>query len=145
MGGHPWMYFVRSQPSVDAALQSLKQREFAAGRYNPVTPFLPFPIDDTAPAPGAGHDSIEAARLDADADGTRSILDMESIGEEPALGVITRIPDEELVDIYGTARPSRQVVQDDPAFLDEIARGMGVYFFTGDEPACICFAGYSFD
>ena len=58
MGGEPYWYFVKYKPDLDAALQELREREFLAGRYNPVTPFLRFPIDPTVPGPGAGHDSI---------------------------------------------------------------------------------------
>jgi hypothetical protein len=73
MGGEPWFYFVPYQTDINNALQALRRREFQAGRYNPVTPFLEFPLDAAAPGPGAQHASIEEAIQDADADGTRSI------------------------------------------------------------------------
>jgi hypothetical protein len=45
MGGHPWFYFVDYEPDVNAALQKLREREFRAGRYNPVVWFPEFPVD----------------------------------------------------------------------------------------------------
>jgi len=39
MGGHPYFYSVPYDPDENAALQRLRQREFFAGRYNPVIPF----------------------------------------------------------------------------------------------------------
>ena len=40
MGGEPWFYFFPYQADINSALQALRRREFQAGRYNPVTPFL---------------------------------------------------------------------------------------------------------
>jgi len=36
MGAHPYWYFVKHEPDIDHALQQLREREFRAGRYNPV-------------------------------------------------------------------------------------------------------------
>ena len=52
MGAEPYWYFVKYQPDVAAALEQLRQREFKAGRYNPATPFLDFPIRSDSPSPG---------------------------------------------------------------------------------------------
>jgi hypothetical protein len=60
MGGEPWFYFVPYQADINNALQELRRSEFKAGRYNPVPPFLDFPINAGAPEPGAQHASIEA-------------------------------------------------------------------------------------
>ena len=77
MGGHCYSYFVPYQTDIGSALQTLRQREFQAGRYNPV---IHFPFDGavslTTQSPGAKHRSIEDALEASDADGTRSILDM---------------------------------------------------------------------
>ena len=83
MGGQPWMYFVPYEGDLQAALERLREREFRAGRYNPAMPMIPFPVDPDGPAPGAKHASVEAARAAADADGTRSILDMDRVATEP--------------------------------------------------------------
>ena len=75
MGASPYFYFVDYEPNIQSALDNLRDREFRAGRYNPVMPFPPFPIDASSPAPGAQHATIDQALTDSDADGTRSILD----------------------------------------------------------------------
>jgi hypothetical protein len=148
MGAHPWMYMVPYQPDVQQAMLELREREFQAGRYNPAVPFP----DMSRAAPGAQHDSIEEAREDADADGTRSILDMNGVTDEPpdpdipAFGMCCKLPDEMLVDFFNTTHPTRQMVSD-LTFMEDIERGTGVYIivYEGKVPTEICFAGYSFD
>lgn len=147
MGGHPWFYFARYQPDINAALVTLRKKEFEAGRYNPVIPFPDFPVAADSATPGAQHSSIEAARNAADADGTRSILDMERVGLSPDYGVVVRFPNEQLIELYGTDKPTREMVEQNLDFLDDIERGQGIYFVTyqGEEPSEIVFAGYSYD
>lgn len=148
MGAHPWMYMVPYQADVRRAMLELREREFQAGRYNPAVPFP----DMSSEAPGAQHDSIDAAREDADADGTRSILDMDDVSDaapdpgEPAFGVVCKLSDASLEEFFGTTQPSRQMVSD-LTFMEEIERGTGVYVivYQQGKPTEICFAGYSFD
>lgn len=147
MGAHPYFYFVAHQDDVDAALQELRQREFEAGRYNPVLPFLDFPIGPATPAPGPKHDSIEEAREAADADGTRSILDIETIGEDPNFGTAVPLPNEELEQYFGTTEPTHDMVLDNMDFLEFIERGHCIYItvYKNGKPSELFFAGYSFD
>jgi hypothetical protein len=147
MGAHPWFYFVDHQPNVGDALQSLRQREFKAGRYNPVIDFPEFPVDAGSPSPGAQHASIEEAMEDADADGTRSILDMEGISDTPDYGAVTPLPKETLFDLFGTDKPTREMVESNYDLLEEIERGQGVYIivYEDEKPSEIFFAGYSYD
>lgn len=147
MGAHPYFYFVKYQSDVDAALQELREREFQAGRYNPVQRFLNFPIDENSPAPGAMHGSIEEAIEDADADGTRSILDIERISEEPDFSVASPLPEEELERCFGTAQPTRKMVVENMDFLEDVERGHCIYItvFENGRPSELFFAGYSFD
>src|SRR5262249_12843910 len=105
MGGHPWFYFVEHQPNVSGAFHALRQREFIAGRYTPVIAFPEFPVDASSPSPGAQHASVEEAMEDADADGTRSILDMMRISDTPDYGAVTPLPEEKLFDLFGTDQP----------------------------------------
>jgi hypothetical protein len=95
VGGEPYYYFVPYQKDIDAALQALRRREFEAGRYNPATPFPSryFPLGPQSPAPGRQHDSIEEALEDSDADGTRSILDIERVADTADFAVAARLPD----------------------------------------------------
>jgi len=147
MGGHPWFYFVDYQPDINRALQELRQREFKAGRYNPVMWFPPFPIEANSPAPGAKHPSIERAMEDADADGTRLILDMERISATADYGAVTPLSNQQLVQFFGTDRPTREEIETNDDLFEELERGQGVYViaYRDHEPAEIFFAGYSYD
>jgi hypothetical protein len=147
MGAHPYWYTVKYNADVDAALQQLREREFRAGRYNPVLPFIDFPITPASPSPGAGHASIEDAMEDSDADGTRSILDIMRVGDEPDISTATPLPDDVLQDLYGTTRPTRQAVEANMDFLEDVDRGQALYIilYRDDEPDELLFAGYSFD
>ncbi len=148
MGGHPYYYAVPYQQGINKALQALRKQEFEAGRYNPVVPFLSFEFDGAPqPAPGKQHRSIEDALEASDADGTRSILDVERIGTTPGFGVATPVQSERLMKLYGTDQPSRETVAGNMDFFEEIDRGQAVYIvlYRGDQPSEIFFAGMSYD
>lgn len=148
MGGHPWFYFVEHEPDIEAALQKLRRREFEAGRYNPAVDFPEFPLTADSPAPGAQHDSIKEAIEDADADGTRSILDMERVAEEADFNAVAPMPRETLLELFGTDRPTHELVEEgDELFelMDERGQGVYVIVYEGERPTEIFFAGYSFD
>lgn len=147
MGAHPYFYFVKYQSDVDAALQQLRQREFEAGRYNPVEPFLDFPIGPESPAPGPQHESIEEAMEAADADGTRSILDIASISDTRDCSVAAPLRNDELEQYFGTTEPTHDMVTDNMEFFEDIERGTCIYItvFKDGKPNELFFAGYSFD
>src|SRR3954471_20193634 len=127
MGGEPYWYFVKYKPDLDSVLRELRDREFRAGRYNPAMPFLSFPLDLNRPGPGARHGSIEEAFEEADADGTRSILDMERVGDEQDFQVVAPLARETLLELFGTERPTREAVEESEEMFDALERGMGVY------------------
>ena len=147
MGAEPYFYFVKYQADLDRALQELRQREFRAGRYFPAMEFLNFPIDPKAPSPGAQHSSIAEAFEDADASGTGSILDLERISDEPDFGAVTPLRDGALKALYGTARPTRDMVEKKMDFFDDLDRGQGtsIVVWKDGKPDEILFAGYSYD
>ena len=147
MGGHAWFYFVDYEPDINAALQKLREREFRAGRYNPVVWFPEFPVKPDSPAPGAGHDTIEEALEDADADGTRSILDMMRVSDSPDYFAVAPLPEEDLVAHFGTDKPTREMIEKADELFDQLERGQGVYIviYKDNQPSEIFFAGYSFD
>jgi len=147
MGAHPYYYFVEYQPDIEAALQDLRQREFEAGRYNPVQPFPRFPINPDSPAPGARHETIYEAIEDAAEDGTRSILDIETLSDWPELGVASPLSEEDLERYFGTTQPSREMVSRKLNFLGTAKRGNCVYIivFAAGQPSEIFFGGYSID
>jgi len=147
MGAEPYWYFVEYEADTDAALQKLRKREFWAGRYNPVMPFLEFPITPDSPSPGARHRSVQAALEDAAEDGTRSILDIERVADEADFMVAAPLPDGVLESLYVTTQPTRQMVEENMGFLEELERGHCVYIilYKSGKPSEILFAGYSFD
>lgn len=146
MGAEPYWYFTKYDTDTDRALQHLRDREFQAGRYNPVMPFIPF--GETAlPAPGAEHDSIDEAREAADADGTRSILDIECVADEPDFCVAAPLDEDDLVALFGTAQPTHEMVESNMELFDLIDRGQARYIvvYRAGRPDELFFAGYSFD
>lgn len=147
MGGEPYWYFVNYNADVDQVLRDLRDREFRAGRYNPVMHFIDFPLTSSSPAPGPGHSSIKAALKASLESGTRSILDIEKIATQPRTRVAVPLDHNLLMDLYGTTQPDREMVENNLDFLDWVERGHCVYFtiYKDDEPHEILFAGYSFD
>lgn len=148
MGGQPWWYFIDYEPDVNAGLQALREREFKAGRYNPVIPFLEFPIDPNCPSPGAQHFSIEEAMEASDADGTRSILDVYAgLSDTPDYGCVAPLSTEKLILYFGTDKPTHEMIDSSHDFFDDIERGQGIYVIVCKEgnPSEIFFAGYSYD
>ena len=110
-------------------------------------PLPEFPVEAGAAAPGARHPSIEAAIEDADADGTRSILDMERVSDDPDYGSVTALSGDDLVGLFGTSKPTREMIESNDELFEAIERGQGVYIvaYRDDQPSEIFFAGYSFD
>ena len=146
MGAHPWFYFVPYEADAAKSLQALRQREFKAGRYNPAESFPRFPVDLTH-TPGCKHASIDAARKDSHADGTRSILDVSRIDVRPDYDAVAPLDDEALIEFFGTTKPTAENVEDCDELFDEIERGQGVYLvvYENDKPSQYFFAGYSYD
>jgi len=156
MGADPYWYFVPYEADIGAALQKLRVREFEAGRYNPVMPFLTFPVDASAPVAAPLHGSIDDVLDAADEDGTRSILDISQVAPAPFDGsqmpYFTAFPlaDADIEDLFGTLCPTRGEVEKHPPnsrMWDRIERGSALYVVTydGGAPTEIFFAGYSFD
>lgn len=154
MGASPYFYLVDFETSISESLASLRSREFQAGRYNPVMPMPPFPVTEDSPSPGAGHDSIQDAMEDAEEEGTRSILDIESVsascyGEnEYAFGTVSPLSDDMLQELFGTTQPTVQQIEENLFdIIGDIERGMGIYVigYAGETPEKVLFAGYSYD
>lgn len=132
MGAEPWDYFIPYEQDVQAALRKLKDREFLAGRFN---------------GSESNPSDIEEAREVADADGTRSILDMDRVGDEPDFGVVVPLSPGRLLDLFGTDQPTRELIQANMDLYEDIERGQGVYIiaYENGEPSEIFFGGYSYD
>ena len=143
MGAEPWSYFVPYQKDIPGALEALKDREFRAGRYRRP--------DEHAPPPATIAEAVEQAQ----ASGTRSVLDMIGLADtphEPQSGLphfceVAPLRREDLVALFGTTRPTRELIRARRDYLDLLERGEGIYIvvYAGDEPSELFFAGYSFD
>jgi hypothetical protein len=133
MGATPWSYFVPFEPSVATALAKLRQRVFEAGDFwgsemNPAT--------------------FEEAMENMDAEGTGSIIDMMmGVSQSPALLCVCPLLEGQLESLFGTARPTHEMVESSSDFYEDIERGQGIYIVVhkDDKPAEYFFAGYSFD
>jgi hypothetical protein len=147
MGAHAYWYFVDYNPNIDEALQQLRNREFNAGRYNPAKPFPCFPIGPQCPTSVVKHGSIEEAIEDSGTEGTRSILDILAIDEEPGFCTAAPLSDDSLDSLYDTTQPTRQMIEQNMGFLDDIERGHCIYIvvYQDGKPSEIFFGGFSFD
>jgi len=147
MGGHFWFYFVPYQADIRRALLELRDREFKAGRYNPVMRLPEFPVSEASPSPGAKHSSIAKALAASGEAGTRCILDMNDVAANSAHFVVAPFPEDRLRALYGTTQPTREAVDPDMEFSEELERGQGTYvvLYKDGRPDEILFAGYSFD
>jgi hypothetical protein len=122
-------------------------KRFRAGRYNPAIWFPEFPIGPQSPAPGAQHRSIKAALAAAHESGTRSILDMERVSATPRSRAVAPLAQEDLRRLFGTDRPTHDMVASNDELFEALERGQGVYIivYKANQPEEIFFAGYSFD
>jgi hypothetical protein len=132
MGAEPWFYFVLYQDDIEAALNALKEREFAAGRFN-----------GAEMQPESMEDALEVAG----ADGTRSILDMMGVSDTPEFFAVTPVPPAQLLTYFGTEKPTRVMVERNHDYFEDIERGHGICLvvYKDDQPHELYFAGYSFD
>jgi hypothetical protein len=144
MGAEPWSYFVPYVPDFQTALEQLREREFTAGRYNPASGYdgtygRGLPVEERP-------STIEEARELADADGTRSILDMDHVGDEADYGVAKRLSSTELQHYFGTTEPTRLDIEQ-AEFWEDIERGQGIccVVYENGKPRELFFAGYSYD
>lgn len=150
MGASPWMYFTKYQPDLERALKQLQDREFEAGRYFPVMEQLPEVIDDTTTqsAPGRRHATLDAAFEEAEEEGTHSILDMSGFSPKPEFGgKIFPVESRNLIEWYGTDKPTQEMIEEDQSFFELIGRLQGCYIiaYKDGHPDEIMFAGCSAD
>ncbi len=138
MGASAWKYYVPYQPDTNQALQALRGEVFRRGEY-----FNPYP--------GARPDSIEQL-LERNAEsGTHSILDVTAARSRPAFGVAASLSPAELIQYFGTDRPTHDLLENSAAALQQIqarrGRGTGTYVvvYAGDQPAELLFFGLSGD
>lgn len=148
MGAYNFVYVVQYQEDVQAALTQLREREFRAGRYRPAAPDSGIGGSGVFPVP---HQSIEELEADMPYMGTGTILDFNRVADAPTdeFGVVGRMDDARLADIFGTATPSRGDFDADPyhGFGEDIERGEAFWFilYRDGRPNELVFAGCSGD
>ncbi len=145
VGAEPWEYLTPYKSDINQVLQELRKQEFEAGRYSGGN-------DD-----GPNHDSIEEAMEAGDADGTCSILDIETASEvpdnelEPDCGITYPLTSARLQELFGTDRPTAAMIKQGTDAVDEIYDGIGrgsskyIVLYENDKPSEILFLGYSYD
>jgi hypothetical protein len=148
MLGRPYWYLVPYDEEIQIALDMLREREFRAGRYNPVLPRIDFVEPGfSRQYRAAQHDSIEDAIMDAGEEGTRSILDIHTVGARADFGIAAPLPNAAMMELYRTDRPREKAVRSNKDFLRWAAPAQCIYIVIFDdemEPVQILFAGRSF-
>jgi len=140
MGATTWKYFVPYQEDVDKALEELREDVFRSGEYE-----LPYSFREMATDK---LESIQQLRELAAEEGTHSILDIYQISDEADFGSVCPLPEEALVQIFGTATPTHSMVDAEQfGFEEYVRRWQGIYFpvFENGQPTELFFWGYSGD
>ena len=117
----------------------------AASNNNPV---VAFPAEALGECPGPGHHTIEEAVRAGGEVGTRSILDIDRVGEEPGFGVAGRYSPRDLRTLFGTEKPTKELVFDAiDDVVDAVGRGTAIYvlLYSDGVPCEVLFAGCSCD
>jgi hypothetical protein len=132
MGAEAWDYFVPYEPNIQTALDKLRRQEFAAGRFR---------------GSELNPTSIEEAFENMDADGTASILDIERVSDEADFSAVCPLSAGELTRYFGTDKPTREVIEANQDFYEDIECGQGIYIvvYKDNKSSEIFIAGYSFD
>ena len=178
MGSSSWTYFTPYQEDIEQALQDLRRKLFEAGDYGRFWLYLEVPeeaFDALDEISWTGTDqqlveelaqvlaekqihvaipkppqTIKEAEERSDAQGTKSILDIERISSQPEMGVATALPHNVYVQFFGTEKPTREMIEravKTKGLLDDVERWQAIYViaFKNDRPDEIFFGGWSGD
>ena len=132
MGARVWKHVVPFEEDVWSAVRRLQQQVFESGSF--------YSVDGP-------HKSIEEALEAAAESGTRSILDVYAVDDEPDTGVMGPLAGELLEEYFGSRMPTREEVEADSTFMDDLERGSAAYIilYKNGAPSELFFAGISFD
>jgi hypothetical protein len=165
MGASGWQYVVAYEPDINKALQTLRQREFKAGRYFKRLEFLSLVIEQGTLTAEQGAQlkptlddlrtwpmprTIAELQEQNVEDGTHSILDIELITDVPDFGTASPLTPEQLLEVFGTPRPSLERVIE-KAKAGELAhfrgrwQGLYVIAYANGLPSDIFFCGSTGD
>lgn len=132
MGGVPYRYVVAFESDTQAALDKLRADVFARGDFF---------RSELAPA------TPEEALMNGAETGTRSILDISTVTEQPDYCCAAPLTDSEMERYWGTTQPTLAMTEEGWGFMDDIQRGMArvVTLWKDGAPDKLLFVGYSFD
>jgi hypothetical protein len=134
MGASGWSYFVNYKRDPNEALQELRWKEFKNKRY--------YVYDDVS-----GNSPDELLR-NSEENGTHSIIDITGISETDDLYQNGTIKREDLINIFGTDKPTREMIVA-KEFVLQTYRGRWactyVVCYKDENPTEIYFTGYSGD
>jgi hypothetical protein len=178
MGASSWYYFVPYQADINKALYKLREDIFKKGEYGARWTHVDLPLaqmesGETArqfpdippeqidklkaelqklqkawPLPKRKPETIAVLVKQSGATGTHSIIDMTDVSPSPAHGKVSLCPQAQLLDLFGTDKPTRNMVE---ARLQELSaietRWHGYYLiiYEGEVPREILFFGSSGD
>lgn len=178
MGASGWSYFTPYQEDIEQALQALRKKVFEDGHYQKLWLFYEVPdevfdeldnIDDSLsdrrmlealaqilkekqmpvelPPP---PQSIEEVLLRNGPEETHSILDIEHVALEPKEGVAVPLSREKFLELFGTDRPTRAMIEATALEKDLeslMPRWQALYIiaYKDDAPHEIFFIGHSGD
>lgn len=138
MAGTFWDYFVPYQEDVDKALQDLRDQVFRTGQYKRW--------------PSVRGTTIEEVVAESGYSGTHSILDIERVSAFPALQAVSPLSAKRLQEVFGTDKPTRQMVMiedmiedDELEELNPCYQGIYIIVYNHGKPDQICFVGSSGD
>lgn len=163
MGASDWNYIVPYQANIGQALQALRQLVFEQGAYYKRAEFLArileFQPDDlqdrlqdeinrqqTLPPPT----SIAGLLERNGEEGTHSIIDIEAVSMERGFRIASPLAEQELIDLFGTQPPSREMVADkeQARILATFRRrweALYIVVYKDGQPTEIFFRGFSGD
>jgi hypothetical protein len=178
MGSANWTSFTPHQEDIEQALQERRRNVFEAGDDQRFWLYVEGPEEafdalDEISWTGTDHhlveelvqvlaekqrhgalpkppQTIKEAQDRSDAQGTRSILDIERIASQPAMGVATALPRPGYRQFFGTEKPTREMIEQavtTKGLLDDVMRWEAIYViaFKHESPDEIFFGGRSGD
>ena len=159
MGASGWAYYVPYQPNIGKVLQGLRDEVIRRGEYYKRPAFWTDISEDdyededdkawlrrmkSLPEPT----TIEGLLEWNGEDGTRSIIDISGIAEAPDFGVAAPLAPQQLMELFGTDRPTRRMIEEAEEKIQDSRRrweGTFVIVYKDGTPDEIFFTGYSGD
>ena len=132
MGAEGYIWVTKYKKNLADALETARMEVFASGKFIGA---------DKLPA------SIEKAiELGAES-GTGSLLDIVTVSEAPEICAVCPVDTEELLEFFGTERPTIEQIEKSVSFWASFDRGeaRAITLYEKGQPARICFAGWTID